>query len=209
LCDFSPPSDPLCWVNVPADGCEYINADCVIEKQTAFVTGVDGKECLIHWLVSTAPPPPRMRLVGSENRIDVLWDNYSETTPICGSTCHFGRIASGAPTTGNARSAPTSTPVGVNLWMLLAEFDLPRNIVGSNTGIDQVRYTPDIPDEAVEFYREWFAAHPFLDPPDLPGYDEAQLDTAKALSKGTRYTATPIRRSSAAAASTIPTTPPS
>ena len=189
LCDFAPPSDPECFVNVPAEGCEWINADCLIEQQTGFPTGELGKECLIHWLVSTAPPPPRMRLVGRENQIDVLWDNFSETTPdlrlnvIDFESYRIWRADNWKRPLGT----DVNTGPGSNLWMLLAEFDLPRNIVGSNTGIDQVRYTPNIADEAVEFYREWFAAHPFLDAPNLPGYDEAQLDTAKALSRGTRY----------------------
>ncbi len=189
LCDFAPPADPECFVTVPADRCEWINADCEIERQTSFQTGVEGRECLIHWLVSTAPPPPRMRLVGSENRIDLQWDNFSQTTPdlrlnvLDFESYRLWRADNWERPLGTDEN----TGPGSNLWMLLAEFDLPDNGVGSETGLDNIRYTPDIPDAAVEYYREWFAAHPFLDPPDLPGYTEAQQDTAKALSKGVRY----------------------
>ena len=46
------------------------------ERQApAFETGIDGKECLIHWLIGTAPPPPNMRLVAREGQVDILWDN--------------------------------------------------------------------------------------------------------------------------------------
>jgi len=189
LCDFAPPSDERCYVTVPAEGCEWINGDCELERQTNLPTGVDGRECLIHWLVSTAPPPPRMRLVGSENRTDVLWDNFSETTPDL--RLNVLDFESFRIWRADNWTRPLGTDVntgpGSSLWMLLAEYDLPRNIVGSNTGLDNIRYAPNIPDAAVEFYREWFAAHPFLDAPDLPGFSPDQRDTAKALAKGTRY----------------------
>jgi len=189
ICDFAPPSDPRCFATVPTDACVWINADCEFERLTEFPTGVEGKECLIHWLVSTAPPPPSMRLQASENRVDILWDNASETAPDLRTNIldfesyriwraeHWTR-----PLGTDVRTGPAS-----NLWMLLAEYDLQHNGIGADTGLQSLLYTPQIPAAAVEYYREWFAAHPYLEPPDLPGFTPDQNDTAKALSKGTRY----------------------
>ena len=117
------------------------NADCHIEAQTGFMTGIDGKECLINWLVSTAPPPPRMRLVGQEGIVDVLWDNFSETTPDL--RLNVIDIESYRIWRADNWTRPLGTDVntgpGSNLWMLLAEFDQPRNGIGSGTGLDDIR----------------------------------------------------------------------
>ena len=45
-----------------------------------FQTGVDGKETQIHWVTSTAPPPPAMRAVAGDGRVTLFWDNLSEIT---------------------------------------------------------------------------------------------------------------------------------
>jgi len=189
LCDFAPPSDPGCFVNVPMDGCEWVNDDCALERWTEFPTGVDGQECLIHWLVSTAPPPPRMRVHTSADRVDVFWDNTSETSPDL--KTNILDFESYRVWRADNWTRPLGTDErigpGADLWMLLAEFDLANNRVGSESGLDGIVYVPRIPDSAVEFYREWFAAHPFLQPPDLPGFTPDQIDTAKAVSKGVHY----------------------
>jgi hypothetical protein len=188
-CEGALPSDETCFVQVRADGCEWINADCKIEEQTGFPTGVEGKECLVNWLVGTAPPPPKMRLVPRENAVDLLWDNFSELTPdlrlnvVDFESYRIWRADNWTRPLGSS----TETGPGSELWMLLAEFDLPRNNIGSDTGLDAIRYAPDIPDRAIEFYREWFAQHPFLEPPDLPGFSSAELDTAKDMAQGVRY----------------------
>lgn len=188
FCAGAPQSNTDCWVQI-RDRCEYINADCKVEEQTGFPTGIDGQECLINWLVGTAPPPPRMRIVASENKIDILWDNLSETTPDL--RLNVKDFESYRIWRADNWTRPLGTDVntgpGSNLWMLLSEFDLPKNQIGSDTGLDNIRYTPAIPDDAVEFYREWFAAHPLLEPPDLPGFTIDELDTAKALAQGVRY----------------------
>lgn len=187
-CATASQADPDCWV-VLRDECEYINADCKIEEQTGFQTGIGGRECLIRWLVATAPPPPRMRLVSSENRIEVMWDNLSETTPdlrlnvVDFESYRIWR----ADNWDRPLGTDVSTGPGSSLWMLLAEFDLPLNNIGSDSGLDDVRYAPAIPDDAVQFYRAWFEAHPLLQPPDLAGFSQSQLDTAKALAQGVRY----------------------
>jgi hypothetical protein len=174
-------------VNVTAE-CGWINADCVEEARTGVQTGIDGKECLIHWLIGTAPPPPNMRLVAKENQVDILWNNRSETTPdmrlavIDFESYRIWRADNWTRPFGT----DVNTGPGGDLWMLLSEYDLINNI-GSDTGLDRIRYLPKIPDAAVQYYREWFKAHPFLSPPDLPGFSLAQLDTAQALARGVRY----------------------
>ena len=193
LCDpdcASGAADPEdCFVTVPNDGCEWINGDCEFEIETNQATGVEGKETQVHWLIGTAPPPPKMRLVATEGRVDVLWDNFSETTPdlrlnvVDFESYRVWRADNWQRPFGSS----TATGPGSDLWMLLAEFDQPKNKIGSDTGLEHIRYIPDIPAQAVEFYREWFEAHPFLQPPDVPGFTSDQLDTAKALARGTTY----------------------
>jgi len=83
-------------VDVPARSSFYINADCSDEhwlldysgcykKWDAdllfYMTGVDGKETHIPWIVSAAPVPPKMRLVPGDGVVSVLWDNLSEVIP--------------------------------------------------------------------------------------------------------------------------------
>ncbi|HSG29522.1 MAG TPA: hypothetical protein VLA34_13665, partial [Candidatus Krumholzibacterium sp.] len=46
-----------------------------------FQTGVDGKETQVNWLVGSAPPPPNMRILPGDNKIVLMWDNFSEVTP--------------------------------------------------------------------------------------------------------------------------------
>jgi hypothetical protein len=48
-CDFNPL--PACLVTI-GEKCEYVNADCDLERQTGVQTGIEGKECLIHWLIA-------------------------------------------------------------------------------------------------------------------------------------------------------------
>jgi hypothetical protein len=181
--------DPNCYVTVPNTGCEWINADCEYEEFTEQRTGVDGKETQVHWLIGTAPPPPKMRLVASEGQVDILWDNFSEITPdlrlnvIDFESYRIWR----ADNWQRPYGSDINTGPGSDLWMLLAEFDLPKNKIGSDTGLESIRYEPNIPSGAIEFYREWFEAHPFLQPPDVPGFTADELDTAKALARGVRY----------------------
>jgi hypothetical protein len=183
------PQPPDCLEPVPAEGCIWVNADCEVEAETDFKTGVDGKECLIHWLIGTAPPPPNMRVVTREHQVDVLWDNRSETTP----DLRLGIVDFESYRIWRADNwtRPFGTDVntgpGSSLWMLMGEYDLPRNRIGSDTGLDPVRYRPNIPETAVQYYREWFQAHPFQKAPILPGFSRDQLDTAQALAKGVRY----------------------
>jgi len=182
-------TDPNCYVTVPNSGCEWINGDCEYELFTAQQTGIEGKETQVHWLIGTAPPPPKMRLVGAEDRVDISWDNFSETTPdlrlniIDFESYRIWR----ADNWERPYGSDISTGPGSDLWMLLSEYDLPKNGIGSDRGLESIRYVPNIPSGAIQFYREWYEAHPYLQPPDIPGFTKADLDTAKAMATGTTY----------------------
>jgi hypothetical protein len=189
ICDTELPSNLACYAQVPPGGCVYINADCEYEEFTNQVTGDEGKECLVHWLIGTAPPPPRMRLHASENRVDVMWDNFSEITPDL--RINVIDFESYRVWRADNWTRPFGTDVftgpGAGLWMLMAEYDLPQNNIGSDVGLESIRYVPSIPQEAIHFYAEWFEHHPNLEPPDLPGFTEAEVDTAKSLATGVVY----------------------
>jgi hypothetical protein len=182
-CEQAPRWDRHCWAQVPNVGCVWVDADC------DSATGISGAECLIRWLVGTPPPPPRMRVVASEERVDLYWDNRSETVPDPRSgqfdfeSYRVWRADNWRrPLGSSARIGP-----GADLWMMLGEFDVARNGVGSDTGLEAIRHEPTIPPYAVEYYREWFHAHPLLRPPMLPGFTPDQLDTAQAMARGVRY----------------------
>src|SRR5262249_34242064 len=180
---------PMCNVTIGASECQYINADCDLEAESGENTGVDGKECLIHWLIGLPPPPPNMRLISTENEVDILFDNRSEMTPdlrlqvIDFESYRIWRADNWTRPFGT----DVNTGPGGELWALLAEYDLPNNHIGSDTGLDAIRYNPAVPDRLVQFYREWFKAHPFLPPPKVPGFSESQQDTATAMARGVRY----------------------
>jgi hypothetical protein len=70
---------------------------------------------------------------------------------------------------------------------LLAEYDLRGNDVGSDTGLNDIRYQPHAPPYYMELCREWDRAHPGVRPPLLPGFTEGDLDTALAMARGARY----------------------
>jgi hypothetical protein len=179
---------PPCVVAIPEQRCLWVNDDCEIEQETGVVTGVAGRECYIPWLGDAPPPPPAMRVVPYEDRVEVYWDNRSETTPdlLRGvpdfESYHIWR-ADGwdRPLGTNATTGPPA-----HLWALLAEYDA-RNRFGPDRGLDELRYEPSIPVSAVMFFHEWFAAHPQAPPPDLPELTPAQNDTARALARGVRY----------------------
>lgn len=171
-----------CAVQVPADGCIWIDGDCDPS------TGVDGAECLVHWYTGVAPPPPSMRLVAAENRVDVLFDNRSERVadPLLDvSDFESYRIWRADDWTRPLGSGVDTGPDPKH-WKLMAEYDR-RTGIGQDTGLEDLEYTPRVPQHYVEFCREWLQAHAGERPPLLPGFTEAQLDTAIAMANGVRY----------------------
>jgi hypothetical protein len=73
----------------------WVNDDCFEERTlwnvadcykgtrsfTSFQTGISGKEAQIHFITSTAPPPPRMRVVAGDRQVALFWDDLSEVVP--------------------------------------------------------------------------------------------------------------------------------
>jgi hypothetical protein len=91
-----PCNQPDWIVDIPGKSFFYINVDCSEEEWILnyqgcykkwdadiryYMTGVDGKEKHIKWIVSSAPVPPNMRLVPGDGVVSVLWDNLSEVVP--------------------------------------------------------------------------------------------------------------------------------
>ncbi len=182
------PFDHTCFGTVPDNGCLFVNQDCR-DEASGVMTGVDGKECWIPWQAQSPPPPPHFRSVAYEDRVELYWDDRSETAldPV-------GQIADFESyrvwrADGWTRPPGTNEEIGppAESWSMLAEYDLADNVVGSNTGLAPIDYQPHVSDLAVRFYRDWFATHPHEPPPDLPGYTSADLDTAQALARGQHY----------------------
>ncbi len=133
---------PGCYKCVD-DDCDSLTA-CVIikENQEAAVdadcdecTGVDGKESLVHWIGSTAPPPPawnndpklkpevRARVLppAGDKKVTLQWDNGSEIIPdpLSGAFRFEGyRIWKAA----NWKRPIGETAPSPDLWMLLGDF---------------------------------------------------------------------------------------
>lgn len=181
--------DPPCVVRVPVDDCIWVNGDCDLETASGIRTGIGGRECHVPWLETSAPTPPRLRVVAREGAVDIYWDNRSETMsdPVSGALDFESYRIWRADGWRRPIGSTTATGPGAELWQLLAEFDLDRNSVGSNRGLESIRYQPAVPEHAVQFYREWFHAHASAAPPEVPGLTAAQRDTAQALARGVRY----------------------
>ena len=146
--------DPGCYKCVD-DDCDTLTACRVIKEGQEIAadadcnecTGVNGAETQVHWIGSTAPPPPgwnndpgldpavkaRLLSPAGEKKVTLQWDNGSEIIP--------------DPLTGYFRfegyrvwkAANWTRPVGEtgpssNLWMLLGDFSLhPVDSLGSNS----------------------------------------------------------------------------
>jgi hypothetical protein len=113
-----------------------------------------------------APPPPGMRLWPTDNRVHVYWDNESEITEdvrLRAIDFESYRIWRADNWTRPYGSSLENGP-GSNLWQLIAEYDIvdsfivdynvgPNQVVhdtlplGPNTGLDPVRYRPQILDD--------------------------------------------------------------
>jgi len=129
---------------------------------TAGCTGIDGNETQVNWLVGMAPPPPGLRIVPSDGRVHVFWNNRSEITPdvrinvIDFEAYRVWRADNWTRPFGSSlENGPPST-----LWQLIGEFDLVDSLItiyrdqagrivgrdtlplGANTGLEAIRYVP-------------------------------------------------------------------
>ncbi len=164
-----------------------------------FQTGVNGKETQIHWLVGSAPPPPNMRLIPGDNKVVILWDNFSEVTPDV-STLEFDfegfRIwradGWGRPLGTSVLSGPPR-----ELWQLIEERDIVNGVspdIDFQFPISEIRddligwqYEPlvNLPNKAaiVDMFEESVWYFPLDTVPCPPGLTNLACDTLEALAR--------------------------
>jgi len=186
----------------------WINADCRLEDElwddtqcfkgdatkADYQTGVDGKETQVKWLVGSAPPPPNLRVLRGDNKVTLLWDNFSEVTPDV-STLEYDfegyRIwrADGwrRPLGTTVLSGP-----GRDLWQLLEERDY---VNGVEPDLDfrmpfsegGWQYEPllnvENKDQIIEMFEESVYYAPLDTVPCPPGLTNEECDTLEALAR--------------------------
>jgi hypothetical protein len=189
-------------INVPRGTTIWVNNDCGEEQlfslfcnyalgdSAKFMTGINGQETQVFWILGTAPPPPAMRLDAANSRgVAVYWDNFSESQPDV-KTQEFdfeGYRVFRADNWGRPLGTSIANGPGTKLWKLLFDVDL-RNGFGADTGMDQLRYEPltrgldparkaDLI-ESMEQYATEFAGQV---PPCPQGVTEEVCDTLWAL----------------------------
>lgn len=188
----------IIWVNADCRQEQELWADQICPKGAAafadFQTGVGGKEQQVHWLVGSAPPPPRMRVIPGEHKVTLLWDNFSEVTPDV-STLEFDfegyRIWRAD---GWQRPLGTSVLTGPSreLWQLIEERDL---VNGVPPDIDFKKpyskggweYEPliNVPDKDayISYFEQNLYYYPMDKVPCPPGLSGLECDTLEALAR--------------------------
>jgi hypothetical protein len=180
--------DPSTWM--------WVNDDCLFEdlanqlcdNQEIWCTGVDGKETQIHWLYGSPPPPPNLRIWPTEEKNVLFWDNFSELVPDVSELIYDFEGYRVWKAEGWERPFGSSIANGPpsDLWALEAEFDH-RNGLSPDTGLEPIRYQPNIDANLVTYYSEALILNPGIEsalellPPT--GYSIAEADTAIALAK--------------------------
>lgn len=206
------PTDDMQWANpcdslappipIPKGERVWVNNDCLFEEEANercnpgavpgtdawYCTGVGGKESQINWLYGSPPPPPNLRLWPTEGKNVLFWDNFSETVPDVSELIYdfegyrIWRADNWErPFGSSAENGPSS-----DLWMLLGEFDL-KNGLGADTGLEAMRYQPNIDANLMAFYTDALMDNPSIQSARdlLPpvGFTLADADTAIALAK--------------------------
>ncbi|MFQ5510937.1 MAG: hypothetical protein ACE5EO_03725 [Candidatus Krumholzibacteriia bacterium] len=188
--------------NVPRGTSVWINNDCANEMlfqiacgysgadSALFLTGIDGKETRISWIVGTAPPPPFMRIDDhSEGGVVIYFDNFSETVPdVKTQVFDFEgyRVWRAdnwhRPTGSSAENGPEN-----DLWKLLAQVDVVNNF-GADTGIKALRYEPlsgllaaDVKRDLIHYIKEFAGEYPGVEPPCPQGVTPEVCDTLRSL----------------------------
>jgi hypothetical protein len=189
-------------VNVPRGQTLWINNDCAREEtfrtgcgysvndSLKFMTGVNGAETHIYWLVGTAPPPPSIRVdAAARDGVAIYWDNLSEITPDV-KTLELDfegyRVFRAdnwtRPPGTSVRTGPPS-----NLWKLLSDVDV-VNGLGLDTGLNPYRYeplthilTPDQKRDMIASIKQFLVEYPASEPPCPQGVTPEVCDTLQAL----------------------------
>ncbi|MEE9271048.1 MAG: hypothetical protein V3V49_12395 [Candidatus Krumholzibacteria bacterium] len=169
------------------DACGYSDLDSAL-----YLTGIDGNETRISWIVGTAPPPPFMRIDDhSEGGVVVYFDNFSETVPDV-KTQIFDfegyRIWRAdnwqRPIGSSVDNGPSN-----DLWKLLLEVDVVNNF-GRDSGIKMLAYeplthtiSPTHTRDFINYIKEYANEYPGSDPPCPQGVTPEVCDTLVALAR--------------------------
>lgn len=185
----------------------WINSDCRIELELwedrncakgdasfqDYQTGVEGKETQIKWLVGSAPPPPNMRILPGNNKMTLLWDNFSEVTPDV-STLELD-FEGYRVWRADGWERPLGTTIasgpGRDLWQLLEERDV---VNGVSPDIDFKKPYPDgweyepltyleDKDALLVMFKESVWYSPLDTVPCPPGLTDRECDTLEALAR--------------------------
>lgn len=181
----------------------WVNNDCRIEIDAnalcnpGLVEGMDGWWCTpgeggldtqIHWLYGSPPPPPNLRIWPTEGKNVLFWDNFSEAIPDVSELIYDfeGYRVWRADNWDRPFGSSIDNGPSSDLWMLLAEYDM-QNGLGADTGLEGLRYQPNVDANLMAFYTDALMDNPTIDsghdllPPT--GYTLAEADTAIALAK--------------------------
>jgi len=180
----------------------YINADCKKEQlailkcgfqpadSVKFMTGVNGQESQVHWIVGTAPPPPKLRIDDhATDGVVLYWDNFSETVPdVKTQIFDFeGYRVWRADNWNRPLGTSKANGPGTDLWKLLFEIDV-VNDFGADTGLDRFRYepltrqlSPARKRDMINNTKAYLLEHPGTTPPCPQGLTQAECDTLQAL----------------------------
>lgn len=173
-----------CWRKF---GCGYLEEDSL-----KFRTGVAGREHQVHWILTSPPPGPRMRIDDhARDGVVVYWDDFSESTPdpktqlIDFEGYQVWRADNWTRPLGTSEN--TGPPE--ELWGALLQVDI-INQFGEDTGIDQLRYEPLVHSMSAADKRhylddmeDFLSQNPNADPPCPPGVSIDECDTLRALAR--------------------------
>ncbi|MBN2070856.1 MAG: hypothetical protein JW814_05305 [Candidatus Krumholzibacteriota bacterium] len=161
-----------------------------------YQTGVGGKERQINWLVGSAPPPPTMRSIPGNNKVVLLWDNFSEVTPDVSTLALDFEGYRIWRADGWERPLGTSILSGPSreLWQLLVERDLINGVspdLGFKTPVEEGgwQYEPlselssADKDAIMGLFEESVWYFPLDTVPCPPGLTDLQCDTLEALAR--------------------------
>lgn len=187
----------------------WVNADCAEELElfanshqcsgrspvfADYQTGVNGKERHVNWLVGTPPPSPNFRVIPGDQRITLIWDNFSEVTPDASTLEYDFEGFRVWRADGWERPLGTSVLSGPSrdLWQLLDERDI-INGIGADRDFKEPfdeggwAYYPlaRLPerDKLVAMFEESVRHFPMDTVPCPPGLTDLECDTLEALAR--------------------------
>ncbi|MBN1164329.1 MAG: hypothetical protein JXB45_07105 [Candidatus Krumholzibacteriota bacterium] len=196
---YDVPKLEICWSNMDCyleqwamdyNGC-YKNLDA---DPSYYQTGVDGKEAPLRWVTGSAPTPPHMRVVSSEEGIVVLWDDLSETTPDAMTLAYDFEGYEIWRADNWHRPLGTSKSNGPNheLWSFLETRDLINGISPDRDFKKPVKeggweYTPLQHlwrrDETIKLFEQALVYFPRDTVPCPPGLTDEECDTLEAIAR--------------------------